>query len=257
MESPKWPSLRGLFFCLLLAASLLTLAGCRAQTSGLTVFCAASLSATVEEVARLEALPLSLNSGGSNALVRQVGLGAEADLLLLADDTLAKQQLEPQGYRVVALASNELVVVVPEASPLQKDENVEKLLHQVERYAVAEAKTAPLGGYTEEALTGWTTPAKPVPLQDAGAVLSAVALGHVPLGIVYRSDAQAETKVRIVATIPQERHRPVRYVAALPPGASAQAQQLVESLVSGRGRTEMQKAGFLPPSGEAKAEEKP
>lgn len=249
MLSAGKPSFRrGLFFFLLGVCFLL--AGCRSPEPGLTVFCAASLSATVEETARLDSIPIRLNSAGSNSLVRQVGLGAKADLLLLADDSLAKEQLVPKGYRLVPLASNELVMIVPESSLVKPTENPQDLLKQAESMAVAEAKTAPLGGYTEEALTGWKFSGKAVPLQDAGAVVSAVALGHAPLGIVYRSDALAEKKVRIVAAIPSERHHPVRYVAAFPPEASAQAEQLVTSLLSGQGQALMKKAGFLPPPSE-------
>ena len=248
MFKTERPSLRGPFFFLLGICLLLT--GCRSQSTGLTVFCAASLSATVEEAARVDSIPIRLNSGGSNSLVRQVDLGAKADLLLLADDSLAKELLVPKGYRLTSLASNQLVLIVPENSPLKSSEKAEVLLNQVGTFAMAESKTAPLGSYTQEALSGWKFSAKPVPLQDAGAVVSAVALSHAPLGIVYRSDAIAEKKVKIVATVPLERHRPVRYVAALPPDASTEAKQLVDSLISGKGQALMTKAGFLPPPSE-------
>lgn len=183
-------------------------------------------------------------------MVRQAVAGAEVDLLLLADDKLAKEELLPQGYHLTPLASNELVVIAPQGSEGETGE-ASDILERVDTLAVADAKTAPLGGYTEEALASWKVTAKKVPLQDAGAVVSAVALSHAPLGIVYRSDALAEPKVQIVASIPRERHNPVRYVAVFRDDAPAEVKRLVDSLLSGRGRELMDKAGFLPPVTEA------
>ncbi len=246
MTRTKRPSFGGLFAILCLFVTLGS--SCQTRTQALTVFCAASLSATVEETAREESLKLALNSGGSNTLVRQVLAGAESDLLLLADDRLAKEELVPKGYRLVDLASNELVVIAPKSAAAAKVERVETLLPNITELAVAEAKTAPLGLYTEQALQGWPVRAKRIPLQDAGAVVSSVALGHAPYGIVYRSDALAEPKTEILAAIPRGRHSPVRYVAALKPDAPPEAVRLVDSLLQGKGRKRLEQAGFLPPA---------
>lgn len=224
--------------------------GCRGEPGGLTIFCAASLSSTVQATAEAEGMTVRFNSGGSNTLVRQAVAGAQVDLLLLADDKLAKEQLVPKGYQLTPLASNDLVLIAPQGSKGETGQ-VSDILERANTLAVADAKTAPLGGYTEEALTNWKVAAKKIPLQDAGAVVSAVALGHAPFGIVYRSDALAEPKVQVVAGIPQERHSPVRYVAAFKDDASPEVKRLVESLISGRGRQLMDKAGFLPPSSES------
>ena len=228
---------------------LLTAAGCQSPSPAATrVFCAASLSAALEETARAESIPIALNSGGSNALVRQASLGAGADLLLLADDVLAREQLQPKGYTLTALASNELVVVAPLSLRGRTEPALRfpEALDQAATLAVADAASAPLGSYTEQSLQGLTLKATRVPMQDAQAVLSAVALGHADMGIVYRSDALAEDKVRVLCPVPGERHRPVLYVAAMAAGAPPEATRLIVSLREGRGREILSRHGFLP-----------
>lgn len=226
---------------------LVVLAGCGGGSggAGLRVFCAASLTGAVQGTARSEGIAVVLNSGGSNALVRQVEQGATADLLLLADDREARKTLEPKGYKVMALASNQLVVIAPAASKVEQG-SFEAVLAGAQEIAVADPATAPLGGYTQEALKGLSLSAKLIPLKDAEAVLSAVALSHAGLGIVYRSDALAESEVRVIADVPANRHRPVLYVAVLPPNAPTDSQRLVDSLLSGKGKAVLSQRGFLP-----------
>ena len=210
------------------------------------MFCAASLTGAVQSTARSEGIAVVLNSGGSNALVRQVEQGAKADVLLLADDREARKTLEPRGYKVMALASNQLVVIAPAPAKIEK-ESFAEALQGTRELAVADPATAPLGGYTQEALQGLSLSAKLIPLKDAEAVLSAVALSHAGLGIVYRSDAMAEPGVRVIADVPTNRHRPVLYVAVLPSTPSPDSQRLVDSLLSGKGKDVLRQRGFLPP----------
>ena len=244
----KGPPRRGPFslLALLLALSLFSGCGSDSQAKGLKVFCAASLAGAVENTAKDEGIALSLNAGGSNALVRQVEQGATADLLLLADDREARKTLEPRGYRVLPLASNRLVVIAPVASALASG-SFEPILRDAEELAVADASTAPLGSYTAEALQSLKLSAKVIPLKDSESVLSSVVLSHAGLGIVYRSDAQAEPEVKVVADVPADRHRPVLYVAVLPPSAPAESRRLVDSLLSGKGKAELSQRGFLAP----------
>lgn len=244
-ECSQRPSAGGLFAFLLVV--LLSLSGCGSEKGPqpLRVFCAASLSAAVNETARREGISLALNSAGSNLLVRQVEQGAVADLLLLADDHEARRALEPRGYQIVPLASNRLVVIAPFGSK-PTGAPFEQTLSGARELAVADAATAPLGAYTEEALRGLPLPTRLIPLKDAEAVLSSVALSHAGLGIVYRSDALTEPDVRVLAEIPADRHRDILYVAALPPDAHADGQRLTESLLGGAGRSILKERGFLP-----------
>jgi molybdate transport system substrate-binding protein len=227
------------------------LGGCASQRSPsepspLQVSCAASLSAAVQQTAVIEGLTLRLNAGGSNTLVRQAELGAPTDLLLLADEGEARQKLLPRGYTLRLLASNRLVLVAPRAFPQSPRFGFEEAVAQAGELAVADPATAPLGSYTEQALEGLAA-VKKVPLRDARAVLSAVALGHARAGIVYASDALGEPAVRVISEVPVQRHQPVRYVAVLPPRPDPSARKLVDSLLRGQGRQVLVSHGFLPP----------
>jgi molybdate transport system substrate-binding protein len=199
----------------------------------------------VQQTAEAEGLAVAINSGGSNTLVRQAELGAKTDLLLLADDKLAREALLPRGYSVQPIAGNQLVVIAASHAGGRVDD-FRQALAGSSPLAVADPLTAPLGSYTLEALQGLSLTRTLLPLQDAQAVLSAVSLGHAPSGIVYRSDAASDPRVTLVATLPSNRHRPIVYVAALPPQASPSARRLVDSLRAGQGRDLLSQHGFLP-----------
>ena len=51
------------------------------------------------------------------------------------------------------------------------------------------------------------------------AALEYVARGEAPLGIVYRTDALAEKRVRVVDVFPADSHPPIIYPLALTAGA--------------------------------------
>jgi molybdate transport system substrate-binding protein len=80
-----------------------------------------------------------------------------------------------------------------------------------------------------------------------------VARGEAPLGIVYRSDALAAPRLRIVALIPAASHPPIRYQAALVggrPGPAARA--FFGRLVMLARAGAFSKLGFDPWPGEAR-----
>ena len=51
--------------------------------------------------------------------------------------------------------------------------------------------------------------------ENVRAALAYVARGDAPLGIVYRTDAQAEKRVRVVDVFPADTHPPIVYPAAV------------------------------------------
>jgi molybdate transport system substrate-binding protein len=73
---------------------------------------------------------------------------------------------------------------------------------------------------------------KLAPADNVRSALALVARGEVPLGIVYRTDALVEPKVRIVDTFPKETHPPIVYPAALTTTASPAARRVIEFLRS-------------------------
>lgn len=77
------------------------------------------------------------------------------------------------------------------------------------------------------------------------AALALVAVGATPYGIVYATDAAAEPRVGIVATIPPDAHDPIRYpVAALAQGDLAAAQRFLDYLATPAAKDAFAAAGF-------------
>jgi molybdate transport system substrate-binding protein len=75
--------------------------------------------------------------------------------------------------------------------------------------------------------------------------MSFVALGEVPLGIVYATDARADSKVRIVDTFPENSHPPITCPGAAIKGSRGDAGKFLEFLASPRARDIWMKYGFL------------
>jgi len=72
-----------------------------------------------------------------------------------------------------------------------------------------------------------------------------VARGEVPLGIVYATDAKADPKVKVVATIPSDSHEPIVYPFAVTTSAKGEgAAQFLAYLKGPSGKTIFEKFGF-------------
>ncbi len=79
--------------------------------------------------------------------------------------------------------------------------------------------SVPAGVYGKAALTSlgvWDEVAPKVAQADnVRAALALVATGEAPLGIVYRTDADADDGVTVVGTFPADSHPPIVYPAAV------------------------------------------
>lgn len=188
-----------------------------------------------------------MHSGGSKDLVRQTLAGAQCDLLILAERKMAQDELAPKGYTIEGFASNSLVVIAPASATVYKPLPFPQILsdHKNARLAVADPETAPLGAYTASALSSLKPQPSFIPLNNASAVLSTVALGHTELGIVYATDARQQESVKVVSKIPMELYPTIAYVIALPPSPTTGARKLMDSLQHGLGRELLNKNGFL------------
>jgi len=179
-----------------------------------TVFAAASLKSALEEVAAAYEGEVTLVFAGSSALARQIAAGAPADLFISAnvawmDDLEARGRIVPDSR--VDLLGNTLVAVAPRgAAPADP--------FDVPRLAMALVDAVPAGIYGKAALRHlghWERLAPRVVQSDnVRAALAFVALGEVPLGIVYGSDAVAEPGVVVVHRFAAESHPPIVYPAA-------------------------------------------
>jgi molybdate transport system substrate-binding protein len=187
-----------------------------------------------------------LSFAASSTLARQVQSGAPADLFISADedwmDALQKKQLLRAGTRV-DLLSNRLVLVAPAASRIQITIRPGFALGAAlgqGRLATGAVDSVPAGLYAKEALTKlgvWPQVAgKLAPAESVRAALALVARGEAPLGVVYATDAQADKRVRVVATFPESSHAPIRYpVAALSASRNPDAEGFRRFLLSPEG----------------------
>jgi molybdate transport system substrate-binding protein len=159
--------------------------------------------------------------GSSGQLLAQIQNGAPIDVFISAAhdqiDALEREHLSAPGARRV-IAGNRLVLIVPKKSgvPLTKFEDLAQA--DVKRVAIGEPTTVPAGQYARQVLEKLKLVE---PLHDrlvygmnVRQVLDYVTRGEVTAGIVYATDARAETDdVKIVATADESWHKPVEYPA--------------------------------------------
>lgn len=223
-----------------------------------TIFAAASLKPALDELAANGALGTPaprLVYAASSALARQIEQGAPAGIFISADeawmdDVAAHGALAP-GTRH-DLLGNGLVLVAPRSSTFTVDlEDPATLLHALGRrnLAVALPRAVPAGRYASEALHAlglWNALQPKLAMsRDVRAALELVAAGECPLGIVYRSDAVSEPRVRIVAVFPPSSHKPIVYPMAIVRGHDDGAsRKLLEALRSPRAQDVFRQYGF-------------
>jgi molybdate transport system substrate-binding protein len=244
---------------IILCASLLTVAPMASADT--TVFAAASLKTALDEINRSWSKQNSgkvvVSYAASSALARQIERGAPADIFVSADlewmDYLAQRQLLNAESRV-SLLRNELVMIAPAAAKisieLKKGLQLGQLLGN-DRLSMADPDSVPAGKYGKaalEALGLWPqVSAKIIRADNVRTALNFVARGETPLGIVYRTDAAAEARVRVVATFPSGSHPPIVYPAALLAGSkNAEAAAFFSWLKSNAATGIFRKHGFLP-----------
>jgi molybdate transport system substrate-binding protein len=210
--------------------------GCRrAPTEEVVVFAAASTTDALQEIANeykaQSGNAVTFSFGASSTLAKQIAAGGPADVFLSADvaqmDSLEAAGLVRKEDRK-DLLSNQLVVIVPERSPLTIANP--KDLANATRVATADPTSVPVGVYARqwlESLGLWSTiEPKIVPTLDVRAALAAVEAERAEAGIVYRTDAAISRKVRIAYAVPLETGPhivyPVARIAASKKGAAAE-----------------------------------
>ncbi|MEO8002044.1 MAG: molybdate ABC transporter substrate-binding protein [Arenimonas sp.] len=195
----------------------------------ITVFAAASLKESVDAIAtewkKQSGQEVLVSYAGSSALAKQIEQGAPTDIFISADvqwmDYLQRAKKIDSKTRF-NLVGNELVLIAPAASKqiaisLNKPDGLLKALGDG-RLAVAETASVPAGRYAKQSLTKmkvWDTVSTRLAQADnVRAAMAFVARGESPLGIVYATDAKAETKVRVIATFADDSHDAIIYPAA-------------------------------------------
>ncbi|MGC3988791.1 MAG: molybdate ABC transporter substrate-binding protein [Chthoniobacteraceae bacterium] len=246
---------------LLLAVSLFHTAFAAEPATELTVSAAISMKESLTAVARdfensHAGTKVLLNFASSGALQKQIENGAPVDVFVSAGmkemNALDQQSLLEPGSRG-DLLENTLVLVTPKEvekihalGDLQSDD--------VKRLAVGDPKSVPAGLYAQQALKFTQLTAalqsKLVLAENVRQVLAYVESGNVDAGIVYATDAQASSKVRVAFVFPAESHEPIVYPAAVLKASKQEktADEFLAFLHSETAKQEFVKAGFQPVS---------
>lgn len=198
-----------------------------ARAQNLTIFAAASLKNTLDDVATAwqatGGARVSASYASSSTLAKQIEQGAPADIFISAD----KQWMDYLVQRALVrspknLLGNRLVLIAGKDNPLKVEIkpgfDLAGLLGSG-RLAVGDPSNVPAGIYAKEALTKlgvWSSiEPKLAPAADVRSALALVSRGEAPLGIVYETDAKVDASVRIVAMFPEETHTPIVYPVAI------------------------------------------
>ena len=228
-----------------------------AQRSPLTVSAAISLTNAMQEIKTIYQngnpnVNITYNFASSGALQQQIEQGAPVDVFFSAaakqmDALQQKNLLVPNTRRT--LLTNRLVLITPRNAPaLTSFRNLTG--DQVQRIAIGEPRSVPVGQYAQELLTNLklfdSLKSKLVYGNNVRQVLTYVETGNVDAGIVYTTDAKESNSVRVGATAPSNLHSPIVYpVAALKDSKNvAAAKNFVQFLSSSQARAVFQNYGF-------------
>ncbi len=205
-----------------------TKAGSSSQS--IMVYAAASLSDVLSEIADSFEIKyrvnVKTNMASSGTLARQIEQGGTPDVYVSASKEWAGY-IDSLGYIVAGykskVAKNELVLVVPENSPL-KVAGIDSSLNFVSllgtgRLSMGDPVHVPAGAYAYQSLAyyGWVKRLdnRILPAMDVRSALRVVEMDEAPVGIVYRTDALKSDNVRILASFPEKSHQPIVYIAGV------------------------------------------
>jgi len=223
------------------------------------VYAAASLTDVLNRIGgaytRDHLTLVKFSFAGTPVLAKQIESGARADVFISADedwmDYVDERKLIEHGSRV-DLLGNRLVLIAPAESTvaltIEPGFRLLEALGVSGRLSLADPSSVPAGRYAKAALTTlgvWRGVANRIAAsENVRTALVYVARGEAPLGIVYLTDARADTRVRVVDTFPESTHPPVTYPAALVAGASGDGAEFLAYLRSDAAAAEFRKAGF-------------
>lgn len=225
----------------------------------ITVSSAISLKNAFEEIGKLYkskniGTKAVFNFGASGDLMHQIEGGAPVDVFASAAqkdmDLLDQKGLVTPGSRA-NFAANTVVLVVPIAAKTSLRSFEDLKTDSVKKIALGNPKTVPAGRYAEEIFQYYrlldAIKDKFILTENVRQVLDYVARGEVDAGVVYATDAATRLKeVRIVATAPEQSHKPVIYPIGVVKGTKNEkaARAFIALVTSPEGKNILEKYGF-------------
>jgi molybdate transport system substrate-binding protein len=218
--------LRSLLLLGVLTATVWTAPHAQAAPETVTIAAANSLRDAFRKILPLfEAHNKDINVrviyGPSQTLSKQIEEGAPIDVFLPSQveeiDQLEKKGLVIQGTRRV-YAGTSLVLIAGTELPTPIA-SVQDLRTTLIRYiAIGDPKTSSVGKvatqYLKYSKLDSQLKSQLVYGEHSRAVLDLVAKGEADLGVVYRTDAVSNKKIRILDDAPEDSHTPIHYGVA-------------------------------------------
>ena len=193
-----------------------------------TVFAAASLTNALTDIGTQyeneKATKIVHSFAASSTLAKQIENGAPADIFISAD---TKWMNYLQDKKLINTASrknflgNKLVLITPKGRGfnVKFDKSFDFSKSFNGHLCTGDIDSVPAGIYAKDSLIylNWWDGIKTriVGTQDVRGALAFVERGECAAGIVYETDAKISNKVDIVATFPEESHKPIVYPMAL------------------------------------------
>lgn len=234
-----------------------------ARAAEITVFAAASLKTALDQIAAdwqtLTGTTVVIAYDGSAKLARQIEQGAPADIYISASqnwmDALAEQDLIRSATRRDILGNALILVAAGQgAAPVDIAQGFDlKGLLGEGKLSMGTVDAVPAGQYGKQALLtlGVWEAVQPSVVQsdNVRAALALVATGEAAYGIVYASDAVADTengdRVTVVGRFPDGSHAPIVYPAALlTTSVHPEAQAFLDALSAEAAQSVFTRQGF-------------
>lgn len=230
-----------------------------AEDKKIRVFAAASLTdvmnVLVKQYAQQTGVQVVPVYGGSGTLAKQLEQGAPGDLFISADEKWMQYLKDKQLVQVQTIKpwlGNRLVMITPLQKPLVlKAEIGTDVGQQAPGYwCTGDTLSVPVGIYAKQSLIslGWWDKLRTrlVSTQDVRATLSLVERDECDVGIVYASDAQSSSKVKVAGEFAESSHVPIVYPMALLPQATTETTAFYRYLQSAEARKLLVSYGFKP-----------
>jgi len=205
-------------------------------TERVLIYAAASTSSAITEIINQfnKATPtinVKASFASSSTLAKQIEAGAPAHIFISAspdwmDYLQARQLISLQSRN--NLLRNKIVLVTPKSNNLTVEMNNNfNFSKKIEgKLCLGDTSHVPSGIYAKQALISlawWDkVKSKIVGSKDARAALALIERGECTAGIVYFTDIQTSTKIKLIAEFPENTHKPVVYpVAAILPASTS------------------------------------
>jgi molybdate transport system substrate-binding protein len=242
-----------------LVATAVAIAGCSSSSKPtLTVSAAASLQkAFTTYGGQFSQAQAHFSFAGSDALAAQIEQGARPDIFASANTKLPAL-LHSKGLveKPVVFTANKLVLAVPNGSTKVAS------LADIEKPGVTlviGTPTVPVGDYTDKVLARLSAAQRKAieanvrdRESDVTGVVGKLTEGAADAGFLYATDVKAAGGKLKAIDLPASLLPRVAYGIAIVKGTAhvSQAQQFIDGLLSGSGRSDLLADGFLtPPSG--------